>query len=170
MILNEKLLLRNAEAYASLHAVTLGDRLGLGMHGIVFVAESKQRPFRSAIKIFQHLEPYQKERNVYLRLKEHGLDKIEGFNVPQLLSFDDDLLGIEMTVVVKPYVLDFAGAFLDKGPEFPEDVLADWLEQKREQFGPRWPVVQSVLDDFRSQHGVFFTDVNPDNIAFLDPG
>ena len=42
--------------------------------------------------------------------------------------------------------------------------------QEREQFGPRWPVVESVLEVLRLQHGLFFTDVSPDNIAFLDSG
>lgn len=169
MIIDEKLLRSKAEAYASRYGLRLGDRLGLGMHGIVLVAESKERVFKSAIKVFQHPEPYQKERNAYIRLREHGVDRIEGFNVPQLLTFDDDLLGIEMTIVAKPYVLDFAGAFVDKAPGFPEDVLADWEEQKRGQFGPRWPTVESVLQALRS-HGVIFLDVSPENIAFLDSG
>src|SRR5438128_1235687 len=118
MFIDEKLLLQKAEAYASRHGLRLGDRLGLGMHGIVFVAESKGRVFKSAVKIFQHQEPYQKERNAYRRLQERRVDNINGFHVPQLLSFDDELLGIEITIVAKPYLLDFAGAFLDRAPEF----------------------------------------------------
>jgi hypothetical protein len=170
MVIDEKLLFQKAEGYASRHAVTFGDRLGDGMHGIVLVAESKERVFRSAIKIFRHSEPYWKERDVYLRLREGAVERIAGFNVPQLLAFDDELLAIAMTIVAKPYVLDFAGAFLDTSPEFPEDVLADWLEQKREQFGSRWPTVESVLRQLRSQHGIILTDVSPGNIAFLDAG
>jgi len=113
--------------------------------------------------------PNAKELDAYLRLKERSVDNINGFHVPQLLNFDDELLAVEMTIVAKPYVLDFAGAFLDSPPQFPEDVIADWEEQKREQFGSRWTIVESVLSVLRS-HGVFFTDVNPDNIAFLESG
>jgi hypothetical protein len=47
-----------------------------------------------------------------------------GFNVPQLIGFDDELHVIEMTVVKRPFVLDFAAAYLDVRPEFPEDVWA----------------------------------------------
>ena len=169
MFVDEKLLLQKAEAYAVRHRLQLADRLGLGMHGIVFVAESKERVFKSAVKIFQNEEPYQKERNAYVRLKEHGVENIRGFHVPQLLSFDDDLLVVEVTIVTRPYLLDFAGAFLDRPPEFPEEVLTDWHEQKVEQFGERWAIVELVLAELRS-HGIFFTDVNPDNVRFLDSG
>lgn len=134
----------------------------------LLTGSSNQTLFNCAVKLFQRKEPYYKERNAYLRLKERGVDNVNGFHVPKLLDFDDEILGIEMTIVSKPYLLDFAGAFLDSAPKFPEDVLEDWEEQKREQFGSRWPVVESVLQALRTQHGVFFTDVSPDNIAFLD--
>ncbi len=45
----------------------------------------------------------------------------------------------------RPFVLDFAGAYLDRPPEFSEEVMADWRAEKQEQFGPRWPEVESIL-------------------------
>ena len=47
-----------------------------------------------------------------------------------------ELLIVEMTVVARPLVLDFAGAYLDQVPEFPAGVLEDWEAAKQEQFGP----------------------------------
>lgn len=170
MLVNETLLLRKAITYATRHGLVLGKRLGLGMHGTVLIAESKERAFKSAVKIFQHEEPYQKERDAYLRLQEDGVTNINGFHVPQLLRFDDELFVVEMTIVTKPYLLDFAGAFLDGAPKFSEEILADWEEQKREQFGARWSMVESVLENLRLDHGIFFTDVSPENIAFEDAG
>jgi len=35
------------------------------------------------------------------------------------VRFADDLLAIEMTIVTPPFILDFAGAYLDPAPDFP---------------------------------------------------
>jgi len=67
--------------------------------------------------------------------------------------------------VTRPFVLDFAGAYLDWGPEFSEEVLADWLKEKQEQFGPRWAEVQAILRELEG-YGVFVIDVTPNNISF----
>jgi hypothetical protein len=72
-----------------------------------------------------------------------------------------------MTVVDRPFVLDFAGAYLDEAPQFSEEVMADWLADKQEQFGTRWPEVQRILGGME-MHGVFMVDVNPGNVAFAD--
>ena len=77
--------------------------------------------------------------------QEQGVVKIRNFEVPQLIDFDDDLWVIEMTIVIRPFVLDFAGAYLDRAPDFSEEVMADWYEQKREQFGKNWPEAQAIL-------------------------
>jgi hypothetical protein len=50
---------------------------------------------------------------------------------------------VEMEIVQPPFVLDFAGAYLDRRPDFPEDVYAEWQAEKAEQFGDDWPLVQS---------------------------
>jgi hypothetical protein len=92
---------------------------------------------------------------------------IRGCNVPALIDFDDELWVIEMTVVGRPFVLDFAGAYLDQEPDFSDEVLADWRAEKQEQFGPRWPEVQAILGTLEG-YGVFLLDVNPGNVSFND--
>ena len=87
--------------------------------------------------------------------------------VPALLDYDDKLWVIVMTVVPRPFVLDFAGAFLDQSPGFSDEVLADWQAEKLEQFGSRWFEVQAILRDLESL-GIFMIDVHPNNISFRD--
>src|SRR5207302_467508 len=103
----------------------------------------------------------------YLRLKECSVSKIHGCHVPQLIDWDDSLRVVEMTVVQRPFVLDFAGAYLDWGPDFSEEVLADWRAEKQEQFCPRWPEVEAVLRALEA-YGIFMVDVNPGNVSFGD--
>ena len=72
-----------------------------------------------------------------------------------------------MSIVTRPFVLDFAGAYLDARPEFSEEIWADWEQQKREQFGERWRTVGAVMDAFE-ELDIYLADVTPSNIAFLD--
>jgi hypothetical protein len=158
--------------YAQREGLLLGAELGTGVHGSVFLTESQaeNRSLRatSAIKAHHGIPGYRQERDVYLRLKERGVTSIGGYAVPQLLRYDDELWVIEMTVVTRPFLLDFAGAYLDKAPDFTDEVLdevlADWQTDKREQFGARWPDVQSILAVLE-RHGVFMIDVHPNNIS-----
>jgi hypothetical protein len=159
--------LRRAHDYAKRKGVPLGAPLGSGVHGSVFVIASQTEIGRSAIKSHEHEQDYCRERDVYLRLKESGVTEIRGCAVPELLGYADDLWVIEMTVVSRPFVLDFAGAFLDRPPDFSEEVLADWRAEKQEQFGPRWGEVRAVLRELES-YGVFLVDVNPGNVSFGD--
>ena len=59
---------------------------------------------------------------------------------PPVIVFDDDLWVIEMTVVERPFVLDFAGAYLDETSDKPHrrDTLAFFKSGNR-----------SVLDSAR---------------------
>ncbi|HXP60770.1 MAG TPA: hypothetical protein VN829_09775 [Dongiaceae bacterium] len=77
----------------------------------------------------------------------------------------NEILIPKMTIVKRPFVLDFAGAYLDARPEFPEDVWADWEAEKREQFEAHWPVVKAILDAFE-ELGIYLLDLSPSNIAF----
>lgn len=67
-------------------------------------------------------------------------------------------------MVSRPYVLDFAGAYLDYAPDFSEEVLADWRAEKEEQFGSRWREVQTILGILQT-YGIYMEDVKPDNIC-----
>src|SRR5213592_847154 len=106
-------LARRAEAYAIRNGLELGLELGSGVHGIVFSAENQSEGGRSALKVHGQETCYRRERDVYLRLTENAVTTILGCNVPELLRYDDTSWVIEMTVVARPFVLDFAGAFLD---------------------------------------------------------
>src|SRR6266540_1358129 len=164
--MNENLI-PNAGVYARQHQLELADTLGSGKDGIVLAAKSKDRPGRFAIKSLHWPEAYERERKVYERLENAAVVTVLGFSVPQLVGFDDDLLVLELTIVERPFVLDFAGAYLDARPEFPADVWADWETEKQEQFGARWGDVRRVLDAFE-EFGVYLMDVSPSNIGFAD--
>ena len=134
---------------------------GWGMDGTVFRTNRQ-----SALKILKWQSLYARERDAYLRLKEHGIDRICECNVPTLLSFDDDLWAVEMTIVSPPYIIDFAGAFVDEKPEYPPEVLEAWLVEKREQFEGNWAQVRRIVYAFE-QLGIYLSDVNPNNIRLL---
>src|SRR5438552_6663800 len=160
-----EILMPNARLYADQRQLELGEALGSGKDGIVLVAKRKAQPAKVAIKALRWPEAYERERDVYERLRGGGVIAILGFNVPQFVGSDDGLRILEMTIVERPFVLDFAGAYLDKRPEFPEQIWADWEAEKREQFETRWPEVRRVLDAFE-EIGVYLLDVSPSNIAF----
>jgi len=72
---------------------------------------------------------------------------------------------IEMDIVSKPYVLDFAGARLDVPPQFTEEQWADWEQDRKEKFESRWQKVLEVLDALQ-EFGIYMTDASPGNIGF----
>ena len=95
------------------------------------------------------------------------MTQVRSCHVPQLLRYDDLFLILEMTIVTLPFVLDFAGAYLDRAPDFSEEVMADSLAIKIERFGKRWPEVRMIVAVLET-YGVFMEDVHPGNIAFAD--
>jgi hypothetical protein len=148
--------------YAVKRGMRLEDQLGSGVDGIVL---RSGRP--SAVKVFAREDAFRRELACYRRLREREILDILGHRVPQLLDFDDSLLVIEMTVVQPPFLLDFAGAYVDTAPDYPDEVMEQWHEDKREQFGDdRWERVQMVLATLRGQCGIQLFDVNPGNITF----
>ena len=72
-----------------------------------------------------------------------------------------------MTIVRKPFLLDFADALLDQSPDFSEDVLRQWEEEKAEIFGEKWCDVMRVLEALRGL-GIHLLDINPGNIRFAE--
>ncbi len=162
-----EILTPNARLYASRRQLDIGQTLGSGKDGIVLVGTPKDQPAKVAIKVLRWTEAYVREKKVYERLKEAAVATILGFSVPQLVGSDDELRVLEMTIVERPFVLDFAGAYLDSRPQFSEEIWADWEKDKREQFEARWPKAQAVMDAFEGL-GIYLLDVTPNNIAFLD--
>jgi hypothetical protein len=170
MSLNEEFLLR-AQDYAQQRQMTIAKELGSGVHGAVFSTVGQSIDGRiakqSAVKVYESEVYYYRERDIYLRLQRRKLSRIRACEVPKLLNYDDLLLIIEMTIVSRPFVLDFAGAYLDKAPEFSEEVMADALVIQKERFGKHWHEVQRILAVLEV-HGIYMEDVHPGNIAFVD--
>ena len=150
-----------ANQYAAEQGRVLIGQLGYGYDGIVFATERQ-----SAIKVLRFERLYQRERDVYLRLQSEAILDVSGFAVPQLIHHDDRLWVVEMGIVAPPFVLDFAGAYLDRRPDYPDDVMEEWQQEKLEQFGAeRWDVVQLVMAHF-ARMGIYLADVKPGNIMF----
>jgi hypothetical protein len=154
-----------AQRYALRRNIKLGERLGFGIHGIVFAAEDNTKPGFFAVKFHREQRPFERECSVYQRLRENQTTRILGFNVPQLLRIDEEFRAIEMTIVRSPFLLDFADARLDEAPDFSEDVLQQWEEEKAEIFGEKWPEVTRILAALQA-FGVYLLDLNPRNISF----
>ncbi len=87
--------------------------------------------------------------------------------MPQLLDYDDELLVIEMTIVARPFLLDFGGAYLDHPPDYSSEVLDQWRQDKEEQFEDNWPKAASILAELR-RYRIYVADVNPGNIGFVE--
>lgn len=121
------------QAYVAAHHLSLNEELGRGYDGIVYATDQN-----TAIKGLRYEALYQRERDVYLRLEENGIETVQGCNVPKMIRSDDALWIVEMELVKAPFVLDFAGAYLDEKPDFPKSVMARWQREKRQQFGANW--------------------------------
>lgn len=154
-------IVRRSQEYAERYALRLDRRLGFGKDGRVWETDRQ-----TALKVFRHVDPFQREVAAYARLAERGVLDVNGHHVPQVERVDEGLLAIEMTIVQPPFVLDFASVHLDQSaPEFPDDVMEEWLDRKKEEFGSNWPRAAGVLAALR-RHGIHMTDVHPGNIGF----
>ena len=161
-------LIQAAREYASRNRLVVREALGAGIHGLVQVVQGDAALGGTALKVFHSEEFFRRELTVYERLKAAQVREIRGYAVPQLIRADNQLLAVEMTVVERPFVLDFAGAYLDDTePRFDDEVWEMWEADKREKFGPRWPEVQAVLAALES-YEIHMLDVNPGNVAFRD--
>lgn len=138
--------------------------MGDGKDGTVFSTLGSSRG-PTAVKALIRLDFYERELACYRRLAKLAVVQVCGHNVPHLLGHDDELMVIEMTVVTKPYVLDFAGAYVDDPPEFPTEVMEERNAHWAEVFEDRWPAVQSITAQFR-RYGIYLLDPSPRNIAF----
>ena len=90
--------------------------------------------------------------------------------MPVLEQWDEELRAIEMSVVVRPVLLDFAGAKRpEEVPDFEQHVLDEHLERMREMFEDRWGDALHVVEMFRQATGFVLLDIHPGNVAFADP-
>ncbi len=162
--MDEQLTLRIC-GYLNRRQGRLIQELGSGVDGVVYLMSDNRNHGRSAVKFHRAADGFRRERDVYLRLKEHDVFAVQGSAIPELLAWDDEFMAIEMTVVDRPFVLDFAGAWLDEVPDFTPDPYGD--DERRERFGDHWPVVERIVAELGS-HGVYLFDLWPGNIAFRD--
>jgi hypothetical protein len=159
-------LIRRTELYLAKNGMHITDELGDGLHGIVLLVEDNLNGGATALKVHRYAEAYQREVLVYRHFNENGIFKIRGHNVPLMLRNSDEFLAIEMTTVRRPFLLDFAGAYLDGNePQFTPEAWAQWEEDKKEMFGENWAATKKILQSLRA-HGVHMIDVNPGNIGF----
>jgi hypothetical protein len=156
----------NIALHAERNQLKIGKRLGFGIHGSVFKARRKDGT-DVAVKYHEEVDPFHREFEVYARLDEYGLKEVFGFFVPELLNVDEELRILEMTIVSRPFILDFGGAYLDVKPSFTPEIWEEWEAKRREEYGARWPVVRKVLDAFEEMD-IYIIDVHPSNIAFRD--
>ena len=77
------------------------------------------------VKVFRHSNLFDRELAVYQRLSQLGLQKLQGFTIPQLLDQDSETWVLELSLVSPPFVLDFAAASLGKAPS--EMASPEWL-------------------------------------------
>jgi hypothetical protein len=121
----------------------------------------------TVIKAFRHHQVYSTELACYLRLQEREVTEIRGFAIPGISDHDDELRVIEMDLVSPPYLLDFGKTYLDRKPDFSEEVWHDWAEQHAEMWDDRWPEVKRLLWRLES-YGIYYVDPRPGNIRFAD--
>ncbi len=141
--------------------VKLKEFLGDGTDGAVWSTTRK-----TAVKAHKYERGYCNERDTYLRLAEFDVEQLEGFHVPKLRGYDDELLVVEMDLMqTPPYVIDFAKVRLNNSPEFSEETLADLEEQGRELFDDNWPAAKMVMAALES-FLIFYLDPKPYNIVF----
>lgn len=153
-----------ASRYCDRRNLCIEQQLGRGKDGIIF-----QTSLSTAIKIFDSRDMYLRELACYRRLGEHEVEEVLGHVIPRLVASDDELLIIEMEIVSPPYLLDFADAYLDAPPDFSEEVMEQWRQDKEEQFGNQWDEVQFVIAILQRRFGIYLLDVHPGNITFDSP-
>ncbi|RJP32650.1 MAG: hypothetical protein C4547_13085 [Phycisphaerales bacterium] len=67
-----------------------------------------------------------------------------GLRIDRRLGYTKDGT-VFSTIVAKPYLLDFADAYRDESPDFPDEVIEHWHAQKIEELGvERWDQAQLV--------------------------
>ena len=101
-MLNERV-----EQYCESTTLRIEHQLGFGIHGEAYALSHLLTFVPSVVKVFEDESPFERELAVYLRLREVKTSIINGFAVPQLFDFGSDLLIIQMSLVSRPFCLDF---------------------------------------------------------------
>lgn len=150
-------------AFAHANNLQVIRQMGFGIHGRVFMVQGASGV--NVLKVFDDEVPFKRERDVYLRLQEIGTHRIGGCWVPDVLSHSDQLDVMQISLVKRPFCLDFAAAYLDALPTYFPPMGEEWEAEKIEQFGEDdWSKVLRVLDELET-YGIYQTDVTPTNIS-----
>ena len=155
--------LERGQTYADHRGTKIIDVLDQGHDGTVFITTNQ-----TVVKVHERVASYRVERDVYLRLRDKRITSLEGHQVPQLQGWHDALASLELSIVRRPYVLDFGKASLDVPPEhdWPEHVLSERWHHWEQQFEPeQWPQVLAIYGRL-ARLGVYLLDLHPGNIAF----
>lgn len=150
---------KRLQAYCELKGLEIKKILGGGTDGTVWETTRK-----TAIKILIKRETYENELECYKRLLNHNITKIQGFAVPTLEDYNNELLAIEIHVVQPPRILDFGKVRLDSPWDYSEQTLTDWRETQQELWGDYWPTIKRILWKLESL-GIYYSDPNPYNIT-----
>jgi|SRR5579871_3980910 len=148
-------------AYATARGIRLERTLGFGREGKVYATSR-----RTAVKLHQEPEGFQREFLCYIRLTGSGISTVLGHNVPRLVDADEELMVLEISIVERPFLLDFGAARLDSAPDFPAEVMETWEQEKIEQFGENWPHAAAIIEWMRANMGIYLLDIHPGNIGF----
>lgn len=71
-----------------------------------------------------------------------------------------------MSVVKAPFLLDFAGAYLDFPPDFAQEAWDIWYARKEEEFEDDWPRAEAIYQHLIDQYGIYYLDLAPRNLRF----
>src|SRR6266542_3728794 len=154
------------QKYEKRHGCRLLGFLGPGPGQDGFVQRSDRL---TAVKFFDRDERFRRELEVYQVLRARGIHEIAGHAVPELIDVDEELRSIEMSIVERPFILDFAGAKRpEEVPDFEQHVIDEHLERVRELFDDRWADALHVAEMFRRETGFILLDIHPGNIAFAE--
>jgi hypothetical protein len=111
-------------------------------------------------------ESFDRELEVYRRLRRLRINRVLGFTVPKLRGSSSDVKVIRMDVVRPPFLLDFAGVLFSP-PDFPEMTLAHWHQEIADRYGPNAPLVYSVYNALAA-HDLYYVDFRHSNLNLKD--
>ncbi|MEM7700137.1 MAG: hypothetical protein AAF236_17210, partial [Verrucomicrobiota bacterium] len=132
--------LETIEPYLRVNTLTVVKQLGFGIHGRVWSVRGPNDRIISAIKLFEDESPFERELAVYERLNEENCHQVGQFRIPRLLDSAPEYPLIRISIVQRPFCLDFASAYLDELPAYFPPFDEAWHQEKENQFGSAdWP-------------------------------
>lgn len=159
LIYDKHALTAKGQVYCERNDTSISFELGHGAQGMVFKTERN-----SAIKVYNLTSGYFREVSVYRRLADRNIQSVQGFVIPRLFNWDDELFVFEMSVVHVPCIIDFGGAYLT----WQEHVVRNdaWISEKSKEFGVNWERAHSIIRELEYKADICLSDVNSNNIKF----